>query len=164
MFPAHSPAKDAKADWTIVRNEFFHLKEEDERRVHSGDCPLYTSRQELGEAAIGRAGGMPQWMPRCVAGMTEYLYMHSDGAPSGGTWMYQNWGDADCTAGGHGDGYWFIRDLTFSLTLVNGRCELGAELIGQFPDWDTLQEREREAYRADSANLQLRYREIIGAD
>ena len=78
--------------------------------------------------------------------------------------MYQNWGDADCIAGGHGDGYWFIRDPTFSLTLVNGRCGLGAELIGQFPDWDTLQGREREAYRADSANLQLRYREFIGAD
>ena len=78
--------------------------------------------------------------------------------------MYQNWGDADCNAGGHTKGYWFMRPRTFSLTLVDKRTELGARLIGQFPDWDTLQEREREAYRADSANLQLRYREIIGAD
>ena len=74
--------------------------------------------------------------------------------------MYQSWGNADCNAGGQKKGYWFMHPRTFSLKLVDQRTVHGAMLIEEFPDWYTLQAREKEAYRADSENL---YREIIGA-
>ena len=69
--------------------------------------------------------------------------------------MYQTWAEAD---GKTGDGYCFMHRRTFSLKLADQQTVHGASLIQEFPDWYTLQEREKEAYRADSESL---CREII---